>query len=441
MGTSRRFHFLQYRHEGARRPYTFVVSVVAHICRGRVHCLRLYFCSSHQYEIRCGPLYACARSTSLCRIPCRRQNSAKQRHVSRKQNSTAHTTSAHNMPAAPTSSPLQVPKLHIWLTSTIVQPDIPPNQLITKAKLPSLLLWSAQRPKIPTHHSAAAQKLAINNTRPVLTRPTPETHVSDVPMTSTPFESDCRCRPPAASTPVVVSGATLGDLLPETTSKSSHSTQFRGHAIHLRRGDGQGNNRSAGSQSDCAPAMRTARCDPARRVTPPQSGTGDPNSSGAEKGAQQSRAQPETRREPRNAQRNGAGNGGNSRKGEWQPAVRERRRRAGNRANVYPNDASAKRHVRRSRCGRLLDGRRVSRDSQTLGRAACLFRISSRGTVPELDSAILASVQKSRQPVQGNMNHIEAPWPTYIVRPSNSPANVNADALDGSWICERNRAF
>jgi len=29
----------------------------------------------------------------------------------------------------------------------------------------------------------------------------------------------------------------------------------------------------------------------------------------------------------------------------------------------------------------------------------------------------------------GNVNHIEAPWPTYIVRPSGSQPNVNADAL------------
>ena len=29
----------------------------------------------------------------------------------------------------------------------------------------------------------------------------------------------------------------------------------------------------------------------------------------------------------------------------------------------------------------------------------------------------------------GNTNHIDAPWPTYIVRPSNAPANINADAL------------
>jgi len=29
----------------------------------------------------------------------------------------------------------------------------------------------------------------------------------------------------------------------------------------------------------------------------------------------------------------------------------------------------------------------------------------------------------------GNVNHIEAPWPTYIVRPGDAPANINADAL------------
>jgi hypothetical protein len=37
--------------------------------------------------------------------------------------------------------------------------------------------------------------------------------------------------------------------------------------------------------------------------------------------------------------------------------------------------------------------------------------------------------QKIEAASAGNNNHIEAPWPTYIVRPTNAPTNINADAL------------
>ena len=36
---------------------------------------------------------------------------------------------------------------------------------------------------------------------------------------------------------------------------------------------------------------------------------------------------------------------------------------------------------------------------------------------------------KVQEASAGNVNRIDAPWPTYIVRPSNRPANINADAL------------
>ena len=126
-------------------------------------CVWLHFCSAHQHA-SCGRSFHDSRSGHHPARSGAQAEFCQQRDVSRAEFDSAY-EAAHNLPAAPTSSPLQVPKLHL-AEHTIVQPDIPPNQLISKAKLPSLLLWSAQRPKLQLITPPQPQKVAINNTRP-----------------------------------------------------------------------------------------------------------------------------------------------------------------------------------------------------------------------------------------------------------------------------------
>lgn len=356
--------------------------------------------------------------------PVRRQNSANS-GMYPGQNSTARAQAAHDMPAAPTSSPLQVPKLHL-AEHTIVQPDIPPNQLISKAKLPNLLLWSAQRPKLQLIAPPQPQKLAINNTRPVLTRPTPETHISDVPITSTPFESRMPMPSPSSASPVVVSGATVADLLPESASKSSIQASSAAMLSISEEEMAKGtialpavNQTAAGNESG---AMK-----PGKTGNSQQSGKGDQNSPGADKGVQLSQGAAGNTPGPAGSRNgNGSANGGN----------------AGNAAGTGGSGGGGGQGTeptftrmtlpQNGQYGVVVVGSTLTDEFPETARlwgGRLVYSVYLHVGLSRSWILQYALPGKLEQASAGNTNRIDAPWPTYIVRPSNKPANINADAL------------
>jgi len=409
---------------GHQRPYSFVVSVLVHILVVGVVVYGFLF--APRINMRsAADRYTLRQVDITLPDPVRRQNSANS-GMYPGQNSTAHTTSAHDLPAAPTSSPLQVPKLHL-ADRTIVQPDIPPNQLITRAKLPSLLLWSAQRPKLQLITPPQPQKLAINNTRPVLTRPTPETHVSDVPITSTPFSTSMPMPAPSSSTPVVVSGATVSDLLPETASKSSIQPSSAA-MLSISEEEMAKGTIALPAVNQTGPGNESGAMRPGKAGNSSQAGTGDPNSNGAAKGVQLSQGAAGNSPGPAGT-RNGAsaGNGGNSGnasgnsgsgnggggQGSEPTFTRITLPQNGQYGVVVVGSSMADEFPETSR---LWGGRLVYSVYLHVGLARSWILQYSLPSKTEAASA-------------GNVNHIEAPWPTYIVRPSDTPTNVNADAL------------
>lgn len=423
MGTSQPISLFAVPPTTHQKPVSFVVSGVTHVVV--VGLIAYGFIFAPRINIRAAADRYTMREVDIeLPDPVRRQNSANS-GMYPGQNSTARTQAAHDMPAAPTSSPLQVPKLHV-AEHTIVQPDIPPNQLISKAKLPSLLLWSAQRPKLQLIAPPQPQKLAINNTRPVLTRPTAETHISDVPITSTPFESRLPMPSPSSASPVVVSGATLGDLLPESSSKSSLQASSAAMLSISDQEMAKGtialpavNQTGAGSETG---AMR-----PGKAGNSSQSGKGEQNSTGADKGVQLSQGAAGTTPGPAGARNgNGAANGGNSGKasgtggsgggggqGTEPTYTRMTLPQNGTYGVVVVGSTLADEFPETSR---LWGGRLVYSVYLHVGLSRSW--ILQYSLPPKVETASA-----------GNPNHIDAPWPTYIVRPSNSPANVNADAL------------
>ena len=424
MGPSRTISLFAEQPQAHQKPYSFVVSIVVHVLV--VGMVAYGFLFAPRINLRAAAERYDFREVDITMPdPVRRHQSANS-GMYPGQNSTAHTQSAHDLPAAPTSSPLQVPKLHL-AEHTIIQPDIPPNQLISKAKLPSLLLWSAQRPKLELIAPPQPQKLAINNTHPVLTRPTPETHVADVPVTSTPFESRLPMPSPATATPVVVSGATLGDLLPESTSKSSIQASSASMLSISEEQMAKGtialppvNQTGRGSETG---ALR-----PGKEGNSTQSGTGDPHSNGAEKGTQLSQGTSGNSPGPagsRTGNSNGAGgNSGNSNgktgsgtggggDGTEPTFTRITLPQNGTFGVVVVGASMADQFPETSR---LWGGRVVYSVYLHVGLSRSWILQYSLPNKMEATNA-------------GNVNHIEAPWPTYIVRPSGSQPNVNADAL------------
>ena len=425
MGNSQPISLFAVEPQTRQKPFTFVLSAVAHVLV--IGLIAYGFIFAPRIDMRSAADRYTFRQVDIT-LPddVRPQHSANSAMYPGK-SSAAHSESAHNLPAAPSSSPLQAPKLHI-ADRTIVQPDIPVTQIVTKAKLPSLLLWSAQRPKLELITPPQPQKVAINNTKPVLTRPTPETHVSDVPITSTPFESKLPMPAPSRSSPVVVSGATVADLLPESSSKTSLQPSSAAMLSISEEEMAKGtialppvNQTQAGNENG---AMR-----PGKAGNSSQSGAGESNSNGAEKGAQQSRGaagntpgaagtrsgnSAGTSGNSGNA--NGSSGGGNGGGGEGsEPTFTRMTLPQNGTFGVVVVGASTSDEFPET--ARLWGGRLVYSVYLHVGLARSWILQYSLPAKVEATSA------------GSNVNHVDAPWPTYIVRPSGSQPNVNADAL------------
>lgn len=424
MGTSQPISLFAVPQQTHQKPTSFLVSGVLHVVV--VGLIAYGFIFAPRINMRAAADRYTMREVDInLPDPVRRQNSANS-GMYPGQNSTAHTQAAHNLPAAPTSSPLQIPKLHL-AEHTIVQPDIPPNQLISKAKLPSLLLWSAQRPKLQLITPPQPQKLAINNTRPVLTRPTAETHVSDVPVTSTPFESRLPMPTPSRSSPVVVSGATVADLLPESSSKSSLQPSSAAMMSISEEEMAKGtialpavNQTGAGNENG---AMR-----PGKVGNSSQSGKGEQNSSGADKGIQLSQGAAGNTPGPAGSRSgNGPGNGGNAGKSNGNGGA------GGGGGEGTEPSYTRMTLPQNGQYGVVVVGSTLTDEFPETARlwggrlvySVYLHVGLSRSWI--LQYTLPSS--KVEAASAGNNNHVEAPWPTYIVRPSNAPANINADAL------------
>jgi hypothetical protein len=107
-------------------------------------------------------------------------------------------------------------------------------------------------------------------------------------MTSTPFESRLPMPAPATSTPVVVSGATVGDLLPETTSRSSIQPSSAA-MLSISEEDMAKGTIALPAVNQTARGSENGAMQPGKAGNSAQAGTGDPTGIGADKGTQQSK--------------------------------------------------------------------------------------------------------------------------------------------------------
>jgi hypothetical protein len=424
MGYARPISLFAVQPQSTQRPYSFVVSVVVHVLV--VGLIAYGFIFAPRINLRSAASRYTLREVEInIPDPVKRVKPADS-GMYPGQNSTAQVESPHNLPVAPSSSALRIPKLHLS-DRTIVQPDIPPNQLVVKSKLPSLLLWSAQRPKVQLIAPPQPQKIAIVNTRPVLSRPTPETHIADVPITSTPFQSRLPMPIPSTATPVVVSGATVGDLLPETTSKSSIQPSAAA-MLSISEEEMAKGTIALPAVNQTGPGSETGAMRPGKAGNSPQAGTGDPNGLGAEKGMAHSQGAagntagaagmrngtiPGNGGNTGNGRGPGGSNGGAGGQGTEPTFTRVTLPQNGQYGVVVVGSSMAEEFPETSR---LWGGRLVYSVYLHVGLARSWILQYSLPSKIEVAAA-------------GDMKQLEAPWPTYIVRPSNSAGNINADAL------------
>ncbi len=339
--------------------------------------------------------------------------------------SPAKAAAQHDAPAAPSSSMRQIPKLN-FADRTVVQPDVKFNQQVVKTPLPSVLLWSSEHPDVKLVVPPPPEILAAINAKPVLTRPTPEKMIADVPMTSTPFASKMPMPMPATSTPIAVRGPELKDLLPQSSAAKSvqptAAAMMSISEIQITKGT-----------IALPPTNQTARGNPDGAMLPGKmgdsasAGTGDSSSRGSATGTHGSQG----------TAGNSAGKAGNA-KGTNVAS--------GNSGNTGPNAGTGNNGAgghgsaptftkvslpQSGQYGVVVVGNAMEDqfpETSALWGDRLIYSVYlhvglSSSWILQYSLPLSAEARSA-----GNL-HIEAPYPFYIVRPSNGVGTIAADAL------------
>jgi hypothetical protein len=403
-----------------QRPYSFVVSIVLHVMFAG---LILYgFLFAPRINMRDAAERYTLRQVDLTSSDQERKRYAEDSKLYPGQRSTAHTSASHDSEAAPSASPLQAPKLKLS-DRTIVQPDIPDTPVVLKhTPLPSLLLWAAQTPKVKLIAPPPVPKMANVNAKPTLVRPTPQENLTDVPISSTPFNTKIPLPQTGSSTPVQVQGPDLAQRIPQTSSEIS--TESASGAVisisetHLAQGT-----IAVPAVNQTAPGNANGALGTGKAGASLQNGAGDPTSRGTANGASQSKGTTGTSAGPAGNQRGtnpgGAGNTGVASSGTNgqgnEPSF--------TRVSLPPN----------GQYGVVVVGSSAMADqypeTAALWGGRLIYSVYLKVGLAKSWILQYSLPSSADAATSTNVDHLDAPWPFYVVRPTDGPANVNADAL------------
>jgi hypothetical protein len=337
------------------------------------------------------------------------------------------TPQQHDAPAAPSSSIRQIPQLHL-ADKTLVQPDLKFNEQVVKnTPLPSVLVWSADHPDVKLVVPPPPEILAAVKAKPVLTRPTPERTIADVPMTSTPFATKFPMPSPASSTPVSVRGPDLKDRIPQAFSakaiQPSGASMLSISEVQISKGTialPPTNQTVAGTADG---AMRAGKSGDSSMA-----GNGDAASKGSDNGARDSQgASGKSAGAAGDAKGTNVASGGNS--GKTGTSAGTGNNGAGGQGS---NPTFTKVTLPQSgQYGVVVVGSAMEEqfpETAALWGDRLIYSVYlhvglSTSWILQYSLPLSAEARSA-----GNL-HIEAPWPFYIVRPSNGVGTIAADAL------------
>ena len=414
-----------------QKPYSFVVSIVAHVV---VAGLILYgFLFAPRIDMRnAASRYVLRQVDITSSDPDRPHNSAAS-GMYPGQSSPAHSGAAHSAAAAAAASLRQIPKLHL-AERTVVQPDVPDTPIVMKQTPPSLLLWAQQKPNVKVLTAPPVQKMANVNARPSIVRPNPQTNFTDTPISATAFTSKMPMLLPGSSTPVRVRAPDLADRLPQT--RADISTESPSGAImsiaetHVNQGT-----------IVLAPVNQTARGNEdgllgtGKSGNSQQNGPGAANSQGAQNGSQSSQGAGGKTNGPAGNQ-NGtlAGNGANAGKSAGTGNAKSKTGTGGGQGGAGQGDEPAFTRLSmppNGQFGVVVVGSTLSDqypETTDVWGGRLIYSVYLKVGLAHnwilqysLPDNVVAQTAADK--------HVDAPWPYFLVRPNASPANVNADAL------------
>jgi hypothetical protein len=105
---------------------------------------------------------------------------------------------------------------------TIIQPQAPPDLTIPQeAAIPQVVVWSAQDMTVKKIVQPAPKTPTEVAVRPSVEAPNQESHVADIKISSSAFDTKAPLPPPSTTSPITASASTQSQKIPETASKDS----------------------------------------------------------------------------------------------------------------------------------------------------------------------------------------------------------------------------
>lgn len=413
-----------------QKPYSFLVSAFTHVA---VAGLILYgFIFAPRINMKDAADRYTLRRVDLNSEELERPQSAP-KGMYPGQSGAAPNAAAHQASAAAAASLRQIPKLHL-ADRTVVQPDMPIDPaLLKKTPLPSMLLWAQSKPNVKLLQAPRPEKMANVNAKPLLTRPTQQLNVSDVPITPTQFTTNRPMPAPSSSTPVEVRGPDLAQRIPHSSANipvespsgavmSISETRLVQGTLYLP----PLNQTAAGNATGSLGTGKTGNS--------AQNGTG--NGQGTLNGSPQSHGTgggntPGGAGNPHgtiaggggsSGNGPGAGNGKGKNAGGGSGGAGMGAEPAFSHLNLPPN----------GQFGVVVVGSSMTDEfpeTATLWGQRLIYSVYLHVGLAHnwiLQYSLPASVEASSG---GVMAKVDAPWPYYIVRPNEAPQYVNADAL------------
>ena len=218
MRSARTITLFSVQAEPRRGPSAVVASVVFH--SGAIFLILSAFVFAPQFRLNTPDVYMMQHvSLNMPYPPIPKDGGSGSMYP--KTSSSGTESSAQEKPAAPASSRIHF--MHRKLApQTLIQPDIDPDKMLPKeTPLPAMLLWSGHRPKVQVLTPPKPQPPSITLDKPKLSFPNKETHIAELNISQTPFQSRFPMPATSKSSPVILNRQVDVQRIPETGSVAS----------------------------------------------------------------------------------------------------------------------------------------------------------------------------------------------------------------------------
>lgn len=385
------------------QPYTFAVSILAHVVTIGLLCLGILSAPkmtrpvlAERYAVRNLDLHTLDTDTEI-------EREANSTAKSLREHSNADKTSPDDRQTAQ-SALFQQAVLAPRGPQTLVQPDlIKPLTLPSEIPVPSVVLWNGTRATVKTLVAPTPQKPTVANVRPSTQLPNEALNVSDLGIAASDLASHAQPILPSTTSPLVVRGPKPTPPAPITTAAGSSSRPTPATVMSLS------DKRMANGAVTLPPVHESAASSSSGALAASRQASGHSNAGG------QGNADGNSGREAGQGSSEARGQGANPGFGQ------------GSQFSVTQITRQKEGHFGAVVVGSSLEEKYPETAELWSGRVAYTVYVP----VGLAKSWILqySLSRTDNAAAAGNIAHIDAPWPFSIVRPNIAPGAIDADAL------------